>query len=224
MFCLVRDHQIVDRLCVCFLRIRGQKKSTHCISSAASDVYKRQGINAEYMGAMLNRWWTQKRELHKKVVERPKGIQRIQNITTLTECEKWRNSILKEINKKVTVIQNAGLGEQRIRELNDEINQLLREKNNWEHRILELGGPNYRQLTKKQQGLDFLELPGFGGYKYFGAAKDLPGVRELFQKEVPAPPKEDLVSVYKNLDMEYYLGKKIWNCLLYTSPSPRDQA
>jgi len=23
-------------------------------------------------------------------------------------------------------------------------------------------------------------IPGFGGYKYFGAAKDLPGVRELF--------------------------------------------
>jgi len=24
------------------------------------------------------------------------------------------------------------------------------------------------------------EVGGFGGYKYFGAAKDLPGVRELF--------------------------------------------
>lgn len=68
----------------------------------------------------------------------------ISKITALSECEKWRNSILKEINKKVTVIQNAGLGEQRIRELNDEINQLLKEKNHWEHRILELGGPNYR--------------------------------------------------------------------------------
>jgi len=27
-----------------------------------------------------------------------------------------------------------------------------------------------------------VELPGGGGYKYFGTAKDLPGVRELFQK------------------------------------------
>lgn len=25
-----------------------------------------------------------------------------------------------------------------------------------------------------------VELPSSGGYKYFGAAKDLPGVRELF--------------------------------------------
>ncbi len=35
-------------------------------------------------------------------------------------------------------------------------------------------------------------LPGSGGYFYFGAAKDLPGVRELFQKQAPAPPKKNL--------------------------------
>lgn len=27
------------------------------------------------------------------------------------------------------------------------------------------------------------EVPGNRGYKYFGAAKDLPGVRELFEQE-----------------------------------------
>ena len=27
------------------------------------------------------------------------------------------------------------------------------------------------------------ELPGAPGYKYYGAAKDLPGVRELFQEK-----------------------------------------
>ena len=37
----------------------------------------------------------------------------------------------------------AGLGEFRIRDLNDEINKLLREKRHWEDRILELGGPDY---------------------------------------------------------------------------------
>lgn len=37
----------------------------------------------------------------------------------------------------------AGLGEFRIRDLNDEINKLLREKRHWEERIIELGGPNY---------------------------------------------------------------------------------
>lgn len=39
---------------------------------------------------------------------------------------------------------SAGLGEFKIRDLNDEINKLLREKGHWEHRIKELGGPDYR--------------------------------------------------------------------------------
>ena len=42
------------------------------------------------------------------------------------------------------VANTAGLGEYRIRDLNDEINKLLREKRHWEDRIVELGGPNYR--------------------------------------------------------------------------------
>ena len=37
----------------------------------------------------------------------------------------------------------AGLGEFRIRDLNDEINKLLREKRHWQDRIVELGGPDY---------------------------------------------------------------------------------
>ena len=38
---------------------------------------------------------------------------------------------------------SAGLGEFKIRDLNDEINKLLREKGHWEVRIKELGGPDY---------------------------------------------------------------------------------
>ena len=37
----------------------------------------------------------------------------------------------------------GSLGEHKIRDLNDEINKLLRTKAHWERRILELGGPNY---------------------------------------------------------------------------------
>lgn len=43
----------------------------------------------------------------------------------------------------------AGLGEFRIRDLNDEINKLLREKGHWEVRIKELGGPDYRVIIQK---------------------------------------------------------------------------
>ena len=40
-------------------------------------------------------------------------------------------------------VSAAGLGEFRIRDLNDEINKLLREKRHWEERIVELGGADY---------------------------------------------------------------------------------
>lgn len=45
---------------------------------------------------------------------------------------------------------------------------------------------------------------GSGGYKYFGAAKDLPGVRELFQTDVPNAPRRDKLDVYRNINYEYY--------------------
>ena len=71
-------------------------------------------------------------------------------------------------------IQNAGLGEFKIRDLNDEINKALREKRHWENRIIELGG---RDMRRRSRMLDKegKEVPGVFGYKYFGAARDLPG-------------------------------------------------
>ena len=44
------------------------------------------------------------------------------------EAIKWRGQIIRDIAKKVSQIQNAGLGEFKLRDLNDEINKLLREK------------------------------------------------------------------------------------------------
>jgi pre-mRNA-splicing factor ISY1 len=41
----------------------------------------------------------------------------------------------------------AGLGEYRLRDLNDELNKLLREKRHWEFRIAQLGGPDYTVST-----------------------------------------------------------------------------
>ena len=58
-------------------------------------------------------------------------------------CKKWRREVVQEISQKMAQIQNAGLGEFRLRDLNDEINKLIREKRHWENRIIKLGGPNY---------------------------------------------------------------------------------
>ncbi|XP_072438303.1 pre-mRNA-splicing factor ISY1 homolog [Chiloscyllium punctatum] len=122
----------------------------------------------------------------------------------LHKAEKWRRQIISEISKKVAQIQNAGLGEFRIRDLNDEINKLLREKGHWEVRIKELGGPDYGKIGPKMLDHEGKEVPGNRGYKYFGAAKDLPGVRELFEKEPPAPPRKTRAELMKDIDADYY--------------------
>ncbi|KAM3849460.1 pre-mRNA-splicing factor ISY1 homolog [Diretmus argenteus] len=124
--------------------------------------------------------------------------------TELPKAEKWRRQIISEISKKVAQIQNAGLGEFRIRDLNDEINKLLREKGHWEVRIKELGGPDYGRVGPKMLDHEGKEVPGNRGYKYFGAARDLPGVRELFEKE-PAPAvRKTRAELMKDVDAEYY--------------------
>ncbi|XP_008288901.1 cat eye syndrome critical region protein 5-like [Stegastes partitus] len=122
----------------------------------------------------------------------------------LPKAEKWRRQIISEISKKVAQIQNAGLGEFRIRDLNDEINKLLREKGHWEVRIKELGGPDYARVGPRMLDHEGKEVPGNRGYKYFGAARDLPGVRELFEKE-PAPAlRKTRAELMKDVDAEYY--------------------
>ena len=81
-----------------------------------------------------------------------------------------------------------------IRDLNDEINGLLREKRHYETQIVALGGANYKRGAGAMLDDDGKEVPGTRGYKwvqrpqmdthyrYFGRAKELPGVREMFNK------------------------------------------
>jgi pre-mRNA-splicing factor ISY1 len=126
--------------------------------------------------------------------------------TSLAEAEKWRRELLRDLTKKVSQIQNAGLGEHRLRELNDEINKLNRTKHHWDKRVVELGGSDGRQKTYID--VDGKELPGEKGYKYYGAAKDLPGVRELFQQnDADAEArrrKRTRGDMYKNITPDYY--------------------
>ena len=138
--------------------------------------------------------------LDKKPERRPYLATHCDNVK---EAEKWRLQIVREISKKVSQIQNAGLGEFRIRDLNDEINKLLREKRHWEARILELGG---NDLRKKSRMLDRegQEVPGSKGYKYFGAARELPGVRELFENAEPAAPRKSRAELMRDIDAAYY--------------------
>jgi pre-mRNA-splicing factor ISY1 len=101
---------------------------------------------------------------------------------SLVEAEKWRREIVRDAMQKIAAISNAANGgEYRIRELNDEINKTMVVKKHWERRIVELGGPNYA-LNKQQVDVEGKELPDSKGYKYYGAAKELPDVQNRFQE------------------------------------------
>ncbi|KAF5367140.1 hypothetical protein D9758_003877 [Tetrapyrgos nigripes] len=114
---------------------------------------------------------------------------------SLRDCERWRGEILREISRKVSKIQDAGLTDYEVRDLNDEINKLMREKRHWENQIVALGGANYRRNVSMLDD-DGKEVPGTKGYKYFGRAKDLPGVRELFQSRKNEEEEENKTLTY----------------------------
>lgn len=137
----------------------------------------------------------------KKIVKRPFLATECDNVSY---AERWRGQVIREISKNVTAIQNAGLGEFRIRDLNDHINKLLREKKHWENRIRELGGKSYSSKGARMLDREGKEVPGNRGYKYFGAARDLPGVRELFDTEVAPSGKKTRAELMKEVDAQYY--------------------
>lgn len=113
---------------------------------------------------------------------RPKAITTIDSIPV---CEKWRGQVLKEISRKVSRIQDQSLSDFQIRDLNDEINKLMREKWMWEIQIRNQGGPNYTRGGGRVYDEDGREIPGGGkGYRYFGRARELPGVKDMFDAAV----------------------------------------
>lgn len=122
-------------------------------------------------------------------ISRTRRPKLITSITSIPVAEKWRGQVLKEISRKVTKIQDPALSDYQIRDLNDEINKLMREKHMWESQIRNNGGPNYMRGGRvlDEEGR---EVPGGGkGYRYFGRAKELPGVKELFERQ--ARPEDD---------------------------------
>ncbi|RFU32397.1 hypothetical protein B7463_g3904, partial [Scytalidium lignicola] len=137
---------------------------------------------------------------------RPKIITEVQSIPA---CEKWRGQVLKEISRKVSKIQDPSLSDFMVRDLNDEINKAMREKHMWEVQIRNLGGPNYMRGGGKVYDEDGREIPGAGkGYRYFGRARELPGVKELFESSTIKPkedkPLDQRADLRKQVDASYY--------------------
>lgn len=95
---------------------------------------------------------------------RPRAIT---TVTSIPICEKWRGQVLKEISRKVSKIQETSLSDFQIRDLNDEINKLMREKHMWEVQIRGLGGPNYMRGGGRVVDEEGREIEGAGrGYRF----------------------------------------------------------
>lgn len=107
----------------------------------------------------------------------------------------------------ITEIQADNLDEHRVRDLNDQINKKMRLKRAWEHRIVELGGPNYLGVHPTQF-VDAGVAPDLkgGAYRYYGSAKKLPGVQELLQnaKDGDRKAKRSLEQITRSVTLSYY--------------------
>ena len=130
-------------------------------------------------------------------------------VNSLSEAEKWRKTVLYEISRTVTTIQNGSLGEATIRDLNDEINKLLRERRHWEKQIKVLGGKDYTNEWKIND-LSGTSALYVDGYFYFGAAKDLPGIREMYESKIKQKSQQQITdalkrkTLYEAIDTTYY--------------------
>ena len=109
-----------------------------------------------------------------------------EGISCVTSVERSPRSrtvcLIERLPKESQADHAAGLTDYQIRDLNDEINNLLREKRHFETQIVNLGGANYKRGNASMLDDEGKEVPGTRGYKYFGRAKELPGVKEMFSK------------------------------------------
>jgi Isy1-like splicing family len=111
----------------------------------------------------------------------------------------------------VFTLPAAGLGDSRTRELNDEINKLIRESRHWVRRVRDLGGQI--QQSANEATLVAGQASSHKGYFYFGAARDLPGVAALLdgkkkQKSIDQDEigEHSLEQLSRRIDSQKYFG------------------
>lgn len=145
---------------------------------------------AEKARAMLNKWVAMREagnETHKpRHNRRPHLASACEH---LADAERFRNQIVREISVLLEKLQNPAADEHDLREWNDDVNHKTREKFHWNKRIYELGGVDYNALERKRQLEQGVE-PTTSAYRYYGAAKDLPGVKEFLEQQALQKQKQ----------------------------------
>ena len=173
--------------------------------------------SSEKAMALLNRFVAAKRDVDNPKASQPQRRPHLASLVTeLAEAEKWRRHTLRDVSRLLSAIQNAAMGEHALRDMNEQINKLLREKRHWERQIAALGGPDYSAEQggrvkdadgRYAMGAAAGSRGGGGGqhdYYYFGAAKDLPGVRELYERKGREERKRGRGELGKLVDCAYY--------------------
>lgn len=104
--------------------------------------------------------------------------------SSLPAAEQRRQELNRDIGRAMAKIQDINIDEFQIRKLNDDINEMIREKVEWDQRIIELGGVDSRAVRfYDEQGIDMLPKDGkVIGYKYFGRAKELDGIKHILSR------------------------------------------
>ncbi|KAG7784979.1 hypothetical protein KL910_004813 [Ogataea haglerorum] len=110
---------------------------------------------------------------HGAIGSRPRVTQDTDDVK---DAEAFRTMCLQEISAKIEKINDPLLQDSQIRDLNDELNKLMRERRAWDHRVKELGGPDYLSTSGVADGSVMVN-----NYRYFGRAKQLPEVERLLK-------------------------------------------
>ena len=81
---------------------------------------------------------------------------------------------------------------------------MFRTKHAWEVQIAKLGGRNFTNTLTPLDG-EGVAL-GKGGYRYFGAAKNLPDVQQAFEQEkvAEAEARRELKKLARGVNCDYY--------------------
>jgi pre-mRNA-splicing factor ISY1 len=163
---------------------------------------------AEKARAMLNKWVAMR---DGKGTAAPQHQQRqhrrphlASSVEHLRDAERYRRQVVQLMRDQIAAIQNPALPEAKVRELNDDINKLRREKYHWNKRVHQLGGVDHNALEKKRQREEGEDNQSHLTYRYYGVAKDLPGVQEHIAKELAARKKIKKVDLHKRIGPDYY--------------------
>lgn len=109
---------------------------------------------------------------------------------TIPVATRGRLAVFKQISLKLSKIHDPSLDHFQIKRLNDELNELVKAKREWDFRIRELGGFKQRQ----DERFEDVGVEGqlVDGYFWFGRAKELEEYKEKTgKKELTEGSEED---------------------------------